>query len=210
MNINTRAEVVLNRLKTRYPVLKTALNWENPWQLLIATVLSAQCTDKQVNKITPELFRKWPEPVDLAHAPLDQVAEVIRSAGFYRNKSKNIIASAKIIVSKFEGKVPSSMEDLLVLPGVARKTANIVLSGAFGLNEGIAVDTHVKRIAFRLGFTSSSNPVIIEKELMNIFVRQDWANLNHMLVFFGREVCTARKPGCAVCELSDICPRKGL
>lgn len=210
MNINKRASLVLARLKSRYPVLKTALHWNNPWELLVATILSAQCTDVQVNKITPVLFQKWPEPVDLAHATVDEVAEVIRSAGFYRNKSKNIVASAKIIHSRHGGQVPSTMNDLLSLPGVARKTANIVLSGAFGINEGIAVDTHVKRISFRLGLTGSSNPDIIEKDLMPLFPATEWANVNHMLVFFGRDVCMARKPLCEKCELLDICPRSGM
>ncbi|MFN2268305.1 MAG: endonuclease III [Desulfonatronovibrio sp.] len=204
------AREVLSLLKLRYPSPQTALNWENPWQLLVATVLSAQCTDKQVNKVTPEFFRRWPTPRDLACAELLAVASVIKSAGFYRNKSKNLVAAAKIIVSKFAGEVPPSMDDLLVLPGVARKTANIVLSGAFGINEGIAIDTHVKRICFRLGLTSSSNPDIIERDLMPLFPRAEWANVNHMLVFFGRDVCKARKPLCGKCDLAEICPQMGV
>lgn len=201
---------MLARLKSRYPVLKTALNWETPWQLLVATVLSAQCTDKQVNKVTPVFFQKWPAPFDLARAPVEEVARVVHSTGFYRNKSKNLVAAAGIVAREFNGEVPSSMQDLLSLPGIARKTANIVLSGAFGINHGIAIDTHVKRISFRLGLTESTNPSVIEKDLMPLFPRQDWANVNHMLVFFGREVCRARKPNCTGCELGDICSKKGI
>ncbi len=210
MNKAKTASEVLSILKFRYPNPQTALDWENPWQLLVATVLSAQCTDKQVNKVTPEFFKRWPTPQVLAWAEIEDVASAIRSAGFYRNKSKNLVASAKIIVSKFAGDVPSNMDDLLVLPGVARKTANIVLSGAFGINEGIAIDTHVKRICFRLGLTSSSSPDIIERELMPLFPRAEWANVNHMLVFFGRDVCKARKPLCGGCELAEVCPQMGV
>lgn len=210
MNKIKTASEVLSKLKLRYPNPQTALDWEDPWQLLVATVLSAQCTDKQVNKVTPEFFRRWPRPQDLAQAELDDVAVVIKSAGFYRNKSKNLVAAAKIIVSRFGGDVPSSMDDLLVLPGVARKTANIVLSGAFSINKGIAIDTHVKRIAFRLSLTDSTNPDVIEKDLMPLFPRIEWANVNHMLVFFGRDVCKARKPLCVECELEEICPRVGV
>ncbi len=201
---------MFTRLKVRYPQVKIALNWGNPWQLLVATVLSAQCTDVQVNKITPVFFQRWPAPHDLEKTPVEDVAEVIRSAGFYRNKSKNLSAAARIIVSRFNGQVPDSMEDLLVLPGVARKTANIVLSNAFGINQGIAVDTHVKRIAFRLNLTGSTNPDVIEKDLMPLFPAEEWGNINHMLVFFGREVCGARKPACHSCGLEDICSKRGI
>jgi endonuclease III len=210
MNKDKQATEVLTRLKVRYPVVTTALNWQNPWQLLVATVLSAQCTDVQVNKITPVFFRKWPGPYDLEKAHVRDVEEVIRSAGFYRNKAKNLLAAAKIIVDTHKGHVPGSMEELLTLPGVARKTANIVLSNAFGINQGIAVDTHVKRIAFRLGLTGSANPDIVERDLMPLFPVEEWGSINHMLVFFGREVCAARKPGCHSCELDDICSKRGF
>jgi endonuclease-3 len=210
MNKEKLALEITARLKLRYPRLKTALNWKNPWQLLVATVLSAQCTDKQVNKITPVFFQKWPTPFDLEKSSLEEVAQVIRSAGFYRNKSKNLIASARIIVSRFNGKVPDRMEELLALPGVARKTANIILSNAFGINQGIAVDTHVKRISFRLGLSESTNPEIIEKDLTVLFPVEEWGNINHLLVFFGREVCKARGPECTRCELNDICLKKGI
>ncbi|MFO7727391.1 MAG: endonuclease III [Desulfonatronovibrio sp.] len=210
MNKNQLAAKVLDRLKARYPDLKTALVWKTPWQLLVATVLSAQCTDRQVNKITPLFFQKWPTPFDLVQASPEEVAQVIRSAGFYRAKSKSLVGAANIIVKDFGGKVPSCMQDLVSLPGVGRKTANIVLSGAFGINKGIAVDTHVKRISFRLGLTESGKPEVIEKVLMPLFPREEWANVNHMLVFFGRDVCRARKPACCDCELKDICHQNGV
>ena len=210
MNKEQLSLEILTRLKLRYPSAKTALDWENPWQLLVATVLSAQCTDKQVNKVTPVFFQKWPSPFDLEKCPVEDVALVIRSTGLYRNKSRNLVAAAKIIVSRFKGQVPGRMGDLLALPGIARKSANVILSNAFGINQGIAVDTHVKRIAFRLNLTVSANPDVIEKDLMPLFHVDEWGNINHMLVYFGREVCTARRPGCAGCELDDICPKKGI
>ena len=210
MNKQKLALEITARLKLRYPRLKTALKWKNPWQLLVATVLSAQCTDKQVNRITPVFFQKWPAPFDLEKSSLEEVAQVIRSSGFYRNKSKNLKAAARIIVSRYNGQVPDRMEELLDLPGVARKTANIILSNAFGINQGIAVDTHVKRISFRLGLSESTNPDIIEKDLILLFPVEEWGNINHLLVFFGREVCKARRPECARCELNDICVKKGM
>ncbi len=210
MNKEKLALEVIARLKLRYPAVKTALYWENPWQLLVATVLSAQCTDKQVNKITPVFFQKWPTPFDLAESSIEDVAQVIRPTGFYRNKSKNLVAAAGVIVSRFNGKVPDRMLDLLELPGVARKTANIILSNAFEINEGIAVDTHVRRISFRLGLSQSKDPAIIEKDLMPLFPVDEWNNINHLLVFFGRDICKARRPGCFRCELNDICLRKGI
>ncbi len=210
MNKHKLASEVLARLSTRYPSLKTALDWQDPWQLLVATVLSAQCTDIRVNRITPGLFEKWPGPQELAQAHPRQVEQVVRPAGFFRNKSRNLVAAAQIIVSRFSGQVPRTMEELTSLPGVARKTANIILSNAFGINQGIAVDTHVKRIAFRLDLTDSADPKAIEKDLMPLFPLSQWGNVNHMLVFFGREVCTARRPRCPACELADLCPCKGI
>ncbi|WP_291323033.1 endonuclease III [Desulfonatronospira sp.] len=198
---------IIKRLRKRYPVPKTALNWKNPWELLVATILSAQCTDLQVNKITPTLFSRWPDAESVSRADLEELQEIIRPAGFFRTKSRSIIQSAGIITDKFQGRVPAEMDELLSLPGVARKTANIVLYGAYGINAGVAVDTHVKRVSRRLGLTGSKNPQIIEKELMLFFSRQDWGDLNHMLVFLGREVCRARKPLCIECPLSDICPQ---
>ena len=205
--LNPLPPEVLKRLRQRYPAPGTALTWRNPWELLVATILSAQCTDIQVNRITPELFSTWPSPDSLARAEPQNVQEVIGPTGFFRTKTKYIIHSARIIAGRFQGRVPANMEDLLSLPGVARKTANIVLYGAFGINAGVAVDTHVKRISQRLGLTRSRHPGAIEKDLMFQVAQQDWGDLNHMLVFLGREVCRARKPLCIECPLSDICPQ---
>jgi len=198
---------VIQRLRKRYPAPATALKWRNPWELLVATILSAQCTDVQVNKITPELFSRWPDPESLSRANPQQVQELIRPAGFFRTKSRNIMRSAESITGRFQGRVPADMENLMSLPGVARKTANIVLYGAYGINAGVAVDTHVKRVSQRLGLTRSQDPGKIEKDLMSQFEQEDWGDLNHMLVLLGREVCRARKPLCDNCPLHDICPK---
>jgi len=163
-----------------------------------------------VNKVTPVLFSRWPAIADLAAADVLEIETVVRSTGFFHNKAKNIKAAATRIMTVYGGEVPRTMAELITLPGVARKTANIVLGSAFGINEGIAVDTHVRRITFRLGLTKSDNPVVIEKDLMPLFEREQWSDINHFLVFFGREVCEARKPKCADCPLTEICPRKGI
>jgi len=205
-----RAKEVQARLARRYETPKSALTWENPWELLAATVLAAQCTDARVNMVTPVLFGRWPDTRSLARADQAEVEEVVRSTGFYRNKARNLIAAAQMIEERHGGRVPRSMEELVALPGVARKTANIVLSNAFGINEGLAVDTHVKRISFRLGLTESADPVRIEQDLMPLFPQETWGDVNHMLVLFGREVCLARSPRCDACELEDICPRHGV
>ena len=204
-NSNTALEI-LGRLRSKYPEPATALSWETPWQLLAATMLSAQCTDKQVNKVTPVLFNSWPDPASLSQADPEQLQEIIRPVGFFRTKARNLLDTANILVRDFRGQVPASMEELLLLPGVARKTANIVLYNAFGLNLGIAVDTHVQRISLRLGLTRAGSPGSLEQDLMKIFPSQEWGALNHMLVWFGREVCRAIKPMCARCFLADICP----
>jgi len=205
-----RAEIVLKRLLDRYPDTKTTLNAASPWEILVATVLAAQCTDERVNTVTPELFRRWPDPQALAEARTEEVEPVIRSTGFYRNKARHLIQAARIVRDRHNGQVPASMEELLSLPGVARKTANIVLSGAFGVQEGIAVDTHVKRLANRMGLTRSDNPDQIERDLTPLFPRSEWGRINHLLVQFGRDVCRARGPRCSSCELADICPRIGV
>lgn len=205
-----RAHEVLNRLQQRYPAPESALTWVSPWELLVATVLAAQCTDVRVNQVTPALFSRWPDTAALARASQKQVEAVIRSTGFYRNKAKNLIAAAKIIEDQHQGQVPRTMAELTNLPGVARKTANIVLANAFNINEGLAVDTHVKRISFRLELTASTDPKRIEQDLMPLFPRESWGEVNHMLVLFGREVCLARTPRCSGCELADICPKKGV
>lgn len=205
-----RAMAVLARLKKRYPEPETMLDHRNPWELLVATVLAAQCTDARVNTITPELFRRWPDPAALAGAPQEELEDVIHAAGFYHSKAKNLIGAAKRVVEAYGGEVPHTLEELVTLPGVARKTANVVLWGGFGINEGLAVDTHVKRLSFRLGFTKNTEPVKIEQDLIKIFPREEWGDVNHRLVWFGRDVCDARRPACSECELYDLCPRKGV
>ena len=205
-----QAAAILERLTVRYPAPRSQLEAESPWEILVSTVLAAQCTDARVNLVTPELFGRWPGPAELAQADQTELEEVIRSTGLFRSKAKHLIAAARLVVSDYQGRVPETMADLTRLPGVARKTANIVLWGGFGRNEGMAVDTHVKRISFRLGLTQSARPEIIERDLMGLFPRETWGDLNHRLVWFGREVCLARKPNCPACELADLCPRCGL
>ncbi|GAU07654.1 endonuclease III [Desulfoplanes formicivorans] len=208
--VQARAAIVLDRLLKRYPRPTSALNWSTPWELLVATALSAQCTDKRVNMVTPVLFARWPDVASMAQADPREVEKVIYSTGFYKNKAKNLIHAARTIMNTFAGQVPQSMAELITLGGVARKTANIILSNAFGIHEGIAVDTHVKRIALRLGLTESTNPIRVEKDLMPLVPRQHWGNINHCLVLFGRKVCKARGPLCTACDLTDICPRIGI
>ena len=205
-----RAAAILERLKARYPVPETMLTHENPWELMIATVLAAQCTDARVNTITPELFRRWPGPAEMMQATQEEIESVIRPTGFYHNKAKNILGAARRVTEAFGGEVPRTLAELITIPGVARKTANVVLWGAFGINEGLAVDTHVKRLSFRLGLTKNTDPVKIEQDLMNIFPREEWGDVNHRLVWFGRDVCDARKPDCGQCELAELCPRCGV
>lgn len=198
---------VQKALQTRYPIAASQLEYKDPWQLLVAVILSAQCTDARVNEITPRLFSLWPGPEQLAAASQEELERVIHSAGFFRNKAKNLRACAKIIHERYANQPPRSLEDLIKLPGVARKTANVVLFAGYGINEGFAVDTHVKRITYRLGLTGSTDPVKIEKDLMEIFPQQEWGNLNHRFVWFGRDVCQARRPNCAECELEKFCPK---
>lgn len=209
-SISSRAARIHERLATRYPQPKTALDWQTPWELLVATILSAQCTDARVNLVTPQVFATWKTVHELASADQSALEDAIRSTGFYRNKAKNLLGAARRIVAVYSGQVPKTMEEILTLPGVARKTANVVLSNAFGVQAGIAVDTHVKRISFRLGLTSHTNPDKVEQDLLPLFPRPHWGDVNHYLVLFGREVCTARKPACSTCELGDLCPRHGL
>lgn len=202
---------VLDRLKKHYPnVKKTALTFSNPLEILVATILSAQCTDARVNKITPLLFAKYKKASDYASADIKVFEQEIKSAGFYHNKAKNIIGACKVIGEKYNGKVPDTMENLLTLPGVARKTANIVLGNAFGKISGIAVDTHVKRLSFRLGLSKNTGPEKIEQDLMKIFARSDWFAVSNLLIEHGRKICNAKKPDCKNCFLLDICPRIGV
>ncbi len=201
-----RAAQVLALLTGRYPVTRTMLEHEDPWQLLVATVLSAQCTDARVNQVTPELFRRWPGPRELAAAPLTEVEQAVRSTGFYHHKARNIIGAACLVMENYGGDVPRTMEELIKLPGVARKTANVVLWGGFGINEGLAVDTHVGRISLRLGLTSHEDPIRVEKDLMELFPPQSWGDVNHRMVWFGRDICRSRSPLCAECEMASFCP----
>lgn len=210
MKKKERALEIYHRLAKRYPSPEPALTWSNPWELLVATALSAQCTDERVNMVTPVFFEHWPSIEDAANADVSEIEDVVRSTGFFRNKAKNIKVAATRIMDVYEGEVPQSMAELITLGGVARKTASIVLSNAFGINEGIAVDTHVKRLAFRMGLTTKTDPIQIEKDLMPLYPKDAWGDINHYLVFFGREVCPARKPKCEECELNDICPKKGV
>ena len=197
---------VFSRLKRAYPDAHTELDYETPLQLVIATILSAQCTDKRVNMVTPLLFRTYPTAAVLADAPPERLEEIIKSTGFFRNKTKSLIGLGKALVERHHGEVPDSMDALVKLPGVGRKTANVILGNAFGKNEGIVVDTHVARLSHRLGLTRETDPVKIEQDLMRLFPREDWTLLAHLLIFHGRRVCVARAPKCEVCVLNDICP----
>jgi len=197
---------IISVLEKDYPTPKTALNYKNPHQLLTATILSAQCTDVRVNLVTKNLFKKYKNVEDFAGADLSEFEQDIRSTGFYRNKAKNIIAASKTIANKYNSKVPDSMESLVTLPGVARKTANVVLSEAFGKQEGIAVDTHVIRLTNLLKLTESKDPKIIEKDLMPITPQKDWGKISNLLILHGRNVCIARKPKCGICQLKKMCP----
>lgn len=201
-----RITEIIKRLRKAYPASRTALHFETPFQLLVATILAAQCTDEKVNQITPLLFKKYPTIESLAKAKQEDLEAIIKPTGFYRNKAKAIIGAAKKIVSDFGGQVPDTMEALITLPGVARKTANIVLSSAFRKAEGIAVDTHVRRLASRLGLSRQKDPNKIEKDLMALVPKDDWIDFNYMLVDHGRKICQARKPLCHECFLQDLCP----
>jgi len=203
-----RALEILSRLQSLYPDATCSLDYSTPVQLLVATILSAQCTDERVNKVTPALFGRFPDAESLANADLAELEELVRSTGFYRNKAKNIQGACRMIVSDFNSLVPNQMEELLKLPGVARKTANVVLAHAYGINAGVTVDTHVKRLSQRLGLTKNTEPVGIEKDLMKLLPQPDWENWSIRLIYHGRAVCKARSPGCNVCELADLCAMK--
>ena len=202
----TAISETIKRLEKEHPDAKIALNYSNPLELLIATILSAQCTDKRVNMVTKALFKKYRTAQDYAKTDLKKLEEEIRSTGFYHNKAKNIKNCCQMLVEKFNGQVPKTMDELLQLPGVARKTANIVLAGAYGVIEGIAVDTHVRRVSRRLGLTDNEDPDKIEKDLMQIVPRKSWAKITDLLIFHGRRICMAKHPNCAGCVLNDFCP----
>ncbi|MEJ2695977.1 MAG: endonuclease III [Candidatus Sulfobium sp.] len=210
MDSKKKIREILKKLKKEYPEPKTALNFTSPFEMLVATILSAQTTDAHVNKVTETLFGKYRSVEDYAGIPLDALKKDISSINFYNNKAKNIQGAARIIVAKFGSKVPQTMEELTSLPGVARKTANIVLSNAYGINEGIAVDTHVRRLSQRLGLTKNEDPVKIEKDLMEITPRDQWGSISHLLIFHGRRICQAKKPKHKECVLYNICPSKDI
>lgn len=201
-----RAAEIFDRLQSEYPDAHCALDHRNAYELTVATSLSAQCTDARVNMVTPELFREYPTPEDLATARQEDVEEIVHSTGFFRNKAKNLIGMADAVVEGHAGEIPRTMKELVQLPGVGRKTANVILGNAFGIDEGVVVDTHVKRLAGRLGLTKETSPVKVERDLMKIFPRERWTLLSHLLIFHGRQVCDARKPLCGECTLSDLCP----
>lgn len=205
MKRKEKADLIISKLLKKYPDARCELEHINPFQLLVATILSAQCTDLVVNKVTPKLFRKFPTPSKMAKAKTSQVETIIRPTGFFKNKSINIIKCAQIIQDEYDGMVPKRMVDLTTLPGVGRKTANVVLGNAFGINEGIVVDTHVKRISGRLKLTLNQDPVKIEKDLMKLFDQKHWPILSHLLIFHGRRVCSARSPNCDKCVLKVAC-----
>ncbi len=203
-----RLESILKALNGLYPEANCALIYRNPWELLVATILSAQCTDRRVNEVTPGLFAKYPAVEDLAHASQDELANDIRSTGFFNNKSKSLIGAARRVLTNFEGRVPQTMDELLTVPGAARKTANVVLGTAYGIATGVVVDTHVQRVTRRLDLTKNVDPVKIEQDLMKILPQDRWILFSHQIIHFGRNLCIARKPRCAECPLDPVCYAK--
>lgn len=201
-----RANQVYEILEATYPDAHCALDHRNAFELTVATILSAQCTDERVNLVTPALFQAFPDAESLAQARIEEVEELVRSTGFYRNKAKNLVGMAEAVVTRHGGEIPRTMDALVALPGVGRKTANVVLGNAFGIDEGIVVDTHVKRLSNRLGFTRKEDPVKVEEELVKLFPRDRWTQLSHILIFHGRQQCPARKPRCAGCPVNHLCP----
>ena len=205
-----RAAEIHRRLLALYPDAHCELDYGNPFELAVATILSAQCTDKRVNLVTPELFRRWPTPAALAKAPRAEIEQVIQSTGFYRNKARSLSGFATQVVETHGGEVPADMDALVKLPGIGRKTANVVLGNAYGINEGVVVDTHVQRLARRFGLTKERDPVNVERALIPLFPRESWTILSHLMVWHGRRTCDARKPKCGDCALADICPSAEL
>ncbi len=208
--LREHARVLLERLEREYPDARCELEYETPLQLLVATILSAQCTDKRVNMVTPSLFAAYPSAMSLSEAEPERVQSLIRSTGFFRSKTKSLLGMARALVGRHGGEVPREMPALVELPGVGRKTANVVLGNAFGINEGVVVDTHVGRLAIRLGLTSETDPIKVEAALMPLFPREKWALLAHLLIFHGRRVCDARRPRCPSCVLNEICPSSAI
>ena len=212
MNKKKASLQILEILRALYPDAKCELLFKNNFELLIATILSAQCTDVTVNKVTPTLFDNYPSPDLLAKASLQNLEEIIKPTGFYKNKAKNILATSQILVKQYASQVPNDMNELIKLPGVGRKTANVVLSNGYGINAGIVVDTHVKRISKLLKLTASDDPILIENDLISLFPKQYWGILSHLLIAHGRKICSARKPKCSNCPLNRYCffPNKTL
>jgi endonuclease III len=200
------AAEIYRRLLEHYPDAHCALDFKNPFQLLIATILSAQCTDKRVNMVTPALFAKYPTPAALAAAKPEELEEIIKSAGFFRSKAKNLIGMATAVAALHDSRVPDAMDALVALPGVGRKTANVVLGNAYAKNEGVVVDTHVSRVTQRLALTKQTDPVKIERDLVKLFPRESWTLLSHLFIEHGRQICEARRPKCEICFLNDLCP----
>jgi endonuclease-3 len=205
-----RTKKIIAGLQQAYPTAHCELNFSNPLELLIATILSAQCTDKRVNIVTESLFKKYRSAADFAEADLSELEQAIKTAGFYRNKAKNIQSAARSIVEKHDGQVPRTMAELIELGGVGRKTANVVLGNAFDINVGVVVDTHVARLSFRLGFTGETDPVRIEQILIKLVPQEQWTLFSHLLIWHGRRRCFARNPDCAECEVGGLCPRNGV
>ncbi len=201
-----RVRPIIRKLKKRYPDAKCSLNYRSPLQLLVATILSAQCTDARVNQVTKTLFKKYKTAKDYANANPEELEREIQSTGFFRNKTKSIVGMAQALVSDHGSKVPSTMAELVQLPGVGRKTANVVLGNAFGIDEGVVVDTHVTRISNRLAFTSNKDAVKIERDLIDLVPKTEWTLLPHLFIHHGREICRARSPRCEMCPISDLCP----
>ena len=204
--LKQRSLDIFNLLTEIYPEATCSLDYETPVQLLVATILSAQCTDERVNKVTPALFKRFPDAISIAECDRDELEILIRSTGFYRNKAKNIQGACQMIVTDFDGQVPDQMEQLLKLPGVARKTANVVSAHAFGNIQGVTVDTHVKRLSNRWKLTKSDNPIQIEKDLMALLPQAEWENYSIRTIYHGRAICKARKPACEICQFTHLCP----
>ncbi len=205
-----RVRSIVDGLEELYPEVDCELDRETPFQLICATILSAQCTDDRVNQVTPELFRRYPTAQAMARAPLPTLEGIIRSTGFYKQKAKSLKGTATLLLDRFGGEIPKTIAELTTLPGVARKTANVVLGTAFGIAEGIVVDTHIQRLAMRLALTRATDPIGIERDLMKVLPREVWIRVGHQIIWHGRRVCFARKPNCAGCTLAPLCPSEGL
>ena len=205
-----QAKRVVRRLKADYPEAVCALENETPFELLVATILSAQCTDERVNMVTPMLFAKYPTAAELARAPLSKIEDIIKSTGFFRNKAKSIQACSRALVEQYDGEVPRTLEELVALPGVGRKTANVVLGTAFRIPTGVVVDTHVTRVSHRLGLTTHTNAEKIERDLMEILPKKQWIDFSHRTIWHGRKICVARKPKCPECSMKSFCPKIGV